>query len=177
MNSSTTRRTLAGLAFAAAAALVAASPAVADVNRSTGDLMTYGAAIPADADARVTSVETAEGRTIVDLHVWGLAPNTKYGAHAHVNPCSPADPAAAGGHFQFVKGGASDPLFANPRNEIWLDLTTNSAGNGHAKAVVNWQFTPGDRAKSVIIHERHTHHGPDNAGTAGARLACLDMAF
>ncbi len=126
------------------------------------------------------SVATSDARTIVTLHVRRLRPNTEYGAHAHVNRCSPDDPEAAGPHFQHVVDPvkpSTNPAYANPQNEIWLDLTTNPAGNGPAKAVVNWQFTPERRAKSVIIHVEHTHTGPNDAGIAGARLACLEMSF
>lgn len=28
---------------------------------------------------------------------------------------------------------------------------------------------------SVVIHAEHTHTGPSDSGTAGARLACLDV--
>ncbi len=180
MNPRTARRKFAGLAAAAAAGLVAASPAVADVHQSDSALIRYGTALPAGATARVTSVETADGKTIVTLHLDGAAPNTEYGAHAHVNSCSSTDSTAAGPHFQHVVDPvtpSTNPAYANPQNEIWLDLTTNPAGNAVARSVVNWQFSPERRAKSVIIHVEHTHTGPKDSGMAGARLACLDMAF
>jgi Cu-Zn family superoxide dismutase len=68
-------------------------------------------------------------------------------------------------------------VFANPQNEIWLDLTTDAAGNGHAKAVVDRPFPPGRRPGSVIIHERHTSTGAGVAGVAGQRVACLTVTF
>jgi Cu-Zn family superoxide dismutase len=163
---------LAGLALAAPA-LAGSGAHVAD------DLTSYAAAVPQDARAKVHSVETGDGRTIVTLHVKGMKPSTAYGAHAHTNPCG-AVGAAAGPHFQHVVDRVSpsvDPVYANPQNEIWLDLTTDAAGNGHAKAVVDWQFAPDRRAKSVIIHERHTSTGAGVAGTAGARVACLTVPF
>jgi Cu-Zn family superoxide dismutase len=134
--------------------------------------------VPEDARARVHSVETGDGRTIVTLHVKGLRPFTEYGAHAHVNPCGSTG-AAAGPHFQHIVDPvppSTDPTYANPDNEIWLDLTTNASGNGHAKAV-DWQFSSQRRAESVIIHEEHTATGLANAGVAGARLACLSVPF
>ena len=87
-------------------------------------------------------------------------------------------PVGRWGHFQKEVGGATDPAYANPTNEIWLDFTTDEFGNAVAQTVVPWQFDTDRRAQSVVVHQRHTHtgdHGP--AGTAGARLACLTAAF
>lgn len=165
-----------------ATALFAASPAVAgpDRVRASGELVRHDAsAVPEGARARVNAVYTSSGDTIVTLHVWGMAPNTPYGAHAHVNSCG-ADGAAAGPHFQNVLDPvvpSVNPAYANPTNEIWLDLTTNAAGNGVAKTKVPWQFSPTRRAKSVILHVEHTHTGPTDSGVAGARLACLTVDF
>lgn len=175
------------LAAASAAALFAASPAVAgsDQARAEGELTRYPVEgtypVPAGATARVHAVYDTAGDTIITLHVRGLEPNTEYGAHAHVNACHPTDGAAAGPHFQHVlpgeKESPTDPKYANPGNEIWLDFTTNAAGNAVARSTVAWQFAPERRPGSVIIHQRHTHPGPQDAGTAGARLACLTVAF
>ncbi len=174
------------LAVAAAAAtasvLFVTSPAIASADRirAEGELTRYNtSAVPEDARARVQAVYTAAGDSIVTLHVWGMAPNTEYGAHAHVNPCGGTG-AAAGAHFQNVLDPVTpsvDPAYANPTNEIWLDLTTNAAGNGVAQTKVPWQFSPTRRAKSVIIHVEHTHTGPTDSGVAGARLACLTVGF
>jgi Cu-Zn family superoxide dismutase len=165
---------LAGLALAAPA-LAGPGAHVAD------DLTRYGATsplalAPEGASAKVHSVETGSGRTIVTLHVRGMQPLARYGAHAHVSPCG-ATGAAAGPHFQFEQGGLTDPAYANPANEIWLDLTTDAAGNGSAKAVVERPFPPHRRPASVIIHERHTSTGAGVAGTAGQRVACLTVPF
>lgn len=164
-----------------AVALFAASPALAGSEqvRAEGPLTVYSAAVPAGATAQVKAVANSAGDTIVTLHVRGLEPRTAYGAHAHVNACG-LDGAAAGPHFQNVVDPVSpsvDPAYANPVNEIWLDLTTNAAGHGVAHAKVPWQFSPDRRARSVILHEQHTSEAPGSAGTAGPRLACLDVAF
>jgi Cu-Zn family superoxide dismutase len=138
---------------------------------------TYNPAVPVGADARVQAVYTASGQTVVTLHVWGLQPDRHYGAHAHQNPCGPVG-TDAGGHFQHIIGGATDPAFANPDNEIWLDLSTDADGNGSAQTVVHWQFTAERRAGSVVIHDRHTTHGvAGSAGTAGPRPGCLTVGF
>ena len=168
-------------ACVAAIGIFAASPALAGADHGGGDgpLVRYSEAVPANATAKVTAVYNAAGRSTIQLHVKGLKPNTQYGAHAHVKPCGLTG-ADAGPHFQHMVDPATpstNPIYANPRNEIWLDLTTNSAGNGVAKATVPWQFSPDRRAQSVVIHERHTSTGPTDSGVAGARLACLTVDF
>ena len=35
-----------------------------------------------------------------------------------------------------------NPSYANPGNEVWLDLVTNADGNGRAQTVVDWPFRP-----------------------------------
>jgi superoxide dismutase, Cu-Zn family len=143
----------------------------------TDGAYTYNAAVPAGARARVQAVYTGSGQTVVTLHVWGLLPDRHYGAHAHQNACGPLA-TDAGAHYQHVVGGATDPAFANPDNEIWLDLATDADGNGSAQTVVRWQFAADRRAGSVVIHDRHTTHGvPGSAGTAGPRHGCLSVGF
>ncbi len=185
MSRTSVRTTVVSAGLIGLAATAIAAPALAGSGAHVaGDLTRYSTGVPQDARAKVSSVETGDGRTIVTLHVKGLQPFTEYGAHAHTKPCG--DPAtdpkglSAGPHFQKVVDPVTpsvNPAYANPRNEIWLDLTTNAAGNGHAKAVVDWQFSSERRAKSVIIHVQHTATEPGNAGVAGARLACLTVPF
>jgi superoxide dismutase, Cu-Zn family len=164
-----------------AAGLFVASPAIAgaDQVRSQGPLTSYSAAIPTGSTARVQAVYNSAGDTIVTLHVWGLAPNTAYGAHAHQNPCGLVG-AAAGPHFQHVMDPvvpSTNPAYANPSNEIWLDFKTDEDGNASAQTKVAWQFAPDRRPHSVIIHAEQTHTGDTDSGTAGARLACLTVGF
>ena len=169
---------------ATVAAVLAAMPvtsasAAATRIRAEAPLTAYSASIPAGATARVQAVATGSGRTVVTLHVWGLVPHNAYGAHAHVNACG-ATGAAAGPHYQDRRapaGHLADIAFANPDNEIWLDLTTDADGNGAAQTVVDWQFRA-DGANSVVVHAQPTAAGPDgSAGTAGSRLACLSVDF
>lgn len=165
----------------AAVGIFAASPALAGAEHggSGGPLVSYSSAVPEGASAKVTAVYDSAGRSTIRLYVRGLEPNTEYGAHAHVLPCGLTG-ADAGPHFQHAIDPVQpsvDPMFANPHNEIWLDLTTNSAGNGVARTTVDWQFSPDRRPQSVVIHERHTSTAPGNAGVAGARLACLTVDF
>jgi Cu-Zn family superoxide dismutase len=193
MHRSTAATAAASTGLAAAAALVLAAPALAgaDVVRARAEVTRYLhdpaplADVPGGATARVHSVARPNGTTVVTLHVSGFAPSAQYGAHAHVRPCGdPAvDPAglAAGGHYQHVPATEAmpptHPQIANPRNEVWLDLTTNPAGQGHAKAVVDWQFRPAEHGRSVILHEKHTSTVDGSHGVAGKRVACIDVDF
>ncbi|WP_028920966.1 superoxide dismutase family protein [Pseudonocardia acaciae] len=119
-----------------------------------------------------------DGSTTVTLNVRGLVPNRAYGAHAHAMPCGPKGD-DAGPHFQHetdpVKPSV-DPNYANPRNEIWLDFTTDAQGNATAATTVPWVFSNA-RAASVVIHADSTQTGPGKAGTAGARAGCLSVGF
>lgn len=119
------------------------------------------------------------GRTHVQLQVWGLAPDTEHGAHADTDACG-ATRSAAGPHVQNRVDPVSpstDSAYANPTNEIWLDLTTNAAGHGVATTTVPWPFDSTRRAGSVIIHVEHTDTGRLDSGVAGARLGCLTVPF
>jgi Cu-Zn family superoxide dismutase len=163
------------------AAVFAASPALAgaDRARAEGPWTTYSSDVPAGATGKVTAVYNAAGRTVIMLHVKGLKPNTEYGAHAHVNACGVTG-AAAGPHWQRVPDPVTpsvNPTYANPRNEIWLDLTTDEDGNGVAQSKQDWQFPPDWRPHSVVLHAQHTSTGMGTAGTAGARLGCLTVDF
>lgn len=169
------------VAAIAAVGLFLSSPAIAGADRVRieGPLVRYSDAIPAGATARVQAVYDASGNTVVTLHVRGLSPNTDYGAHAHVNPCGLSG-ADAGPHFQNSQDPAIpsvNPAYANPDNEIWLDLVTDDEGNGVAQTRVSWQFNADRRPSSVILHVEHTHTGPNDSGVAGARLACLSVDF
>ncbi len=169
-------------AIVSAIGLFAASPAIAGAERARaeGTLVRYDTAVvPENARARVQAVYNAAGDSIITLHVWGMKPHTEYGAHAHVNACGPTG-LDAGPHFQNVIDPvqpSTNPSYANPTNEIWLDLITGGSGNGVAQAKVPWQFSPERRAHSVVIHAEHTHTGQTDSGTAGARLACLTVGF
>ena len=170
-----------------AVALTPANAAPAPI-RVTGDAtvggaggaFTYDAAqLPEGARITVKVTYPSNGTTIVRLHVKNAAPDREYGAHAHVAACGAAG-AAAGGHFQFVPfpagSSSTDPAYANPDNEVWLDLATDADGNGTAQSVVDWQ--PGTRRPmSVVVHAAHTNTASGSAGTAGPRLGCITVPF
>jgi Cu-Zn family superoxide dismutase len=143
----------------------------------SGPLVTYRAdLVPPGARATVTSLPLA-GTTVV-LAVRGLLPNRHYGAHAHAAACGSAA-ADAGPHYQHVPDPvrpSTDPAYANPANELWLDFATDGRGAAVVSARVDWRFGA-RRPHSVVVHETHTHTEPGAAGTAGARLACMTVPF
>ncbi len=135
-----------------------------------------GATIEVESDSR-------GGSTEIRLDVDGLLPNRGYAAHAHTNACGPTGD-AAGPHFQNQVDPAAapgkpstDPAYANSRNEIWLDLRTDGDGDGESRVEVPFAFA-GRAPASVVVHEAETTGtAPGQAGTAGARLACLTVPF
>ncbi|WP_459642125.1 superoxide dismutase [Kineococcus sp. NUM-3379] len=174
------------LALPAAAAPAAAAPAgergtlvlhavAAFDPAGTAGAYTYDPAlVPAGARAAVVSVSGRE-RTRTLLAVHGLVPDRAYGVHLHVNPCGAA-PADAGPHYQQVPDPVKpsvDPAYANPENEVWLDVHTDAAGNAVVRSLNPWRYRAAPA--SLVIHTEHTHTEPGKAGTAGARLACLTL--
>jgi Cu-Zn family superoxide dismutase len=134
--------------------------------------------VPTGAATAVAYLPTPDGHSRVELRVQGLVPNRQYGAHVHTNRCGPKGE-DAGPHYQHVVDPvtpSTNPKYANPRNEVWLDFTTDAQGNASSKSVLDWKFT--DRhPQSVVIHNEHTHTGHGQAGQAGARLACINVDF
>ncbi|MCA1671834.1 MAG: superoxide dismutase family protein, partial [Actinobacteria bacterium] len=132
--------------------------------------------------ARLTVTLTpSDGATMGKLDVSGLLPNRGYAVHLHANPCGSTG-AAAGPHFQHQVDPvatpdkpSTDPKYANPDNEVWLDVQTDAKGSGTSTAKVPFAFT--DRAPaSVVVHEAmKTATQPGEAGTAGDRVACLTL--
>jgi Cu-Zn family superoxide dismutase len=134
--------------------------------------------VPVGATAAVSITQTGSN-TRVHLTVAGLRPNRGYGAHLHTNPCGTTGE-AAGPHFQHKHDPAAaasrpsvDPSFANPRNEVWLDFTTDGKGRASSTATHPWTF--GTNPRSLIIHAMTTKTARGEAGTAGARVACLTL--
>ncbi|KOS55960.1 superoxide dismutase family protein [Rhodococcus rhodochrous] len=138
-------------------------------------------AVPVGSTVTVESEEEG-GRTTVTLEASGLAPTRDFGVHVHTQPCGP-QPSDAGPHYQndvdpaaTPQSPSTDPAFANPGNEVWLDITTDGNGNAQASTTVDWEFRDGE-ANSVVLHAERTKTGPGEAGMAGARLACIDEDF
>ncbi|BBH67132.1 hypothetical protein ACTI_38170 [Actinoplanes sp. OR16] len=135
-------------------------------------------AVPVGATAEVAVTEAAGGVSVA-VTVSGLVPGRAYGAHLHNNPCT-ADPAGAGPHYQNRVDPAAgpqkpsvDPAYANPENEVWLDFTADATGAGSVTSVQGWRFSSERPPWSFVLHAEGTHTGHGEAGTAGARLACL----
>lgn len=151
-----------------------APPTAADADAVTYDEV----AVPVGSRADVET-DDDDGRTTVTLTVTGLQPNRDFGAHVHTRPCGP-DPSDSGPHYQnqvdpaaTPDSASTDPAYANPQNEVWLDFTTDESGNARATSTVDWEFRD-DEAESVVIHDRHTMTASGEAGMAGDRLACID---
>ena len=75
------------------------------------------------------------------------------------------------GHFP-----STDPKYANPENEVWLDFQTDAKGDATVASTVPFKFRAGE-ANAVVIHANHTATEPGKAGTAGDRLACITASF
>ncbi|WP_234365355.1 superoxide dismutase family protein [Streptomyces sp. RTd22] len=116
--------------------------------------------------------------TFVFLALRGVDPDHHFGIHVHTRSCG-TKPDSSGPHYQNMEDPeqpSTNPKYANPRNEMWLDLTTNSRGDGRAKSLVKWHFRPGE-ARSVVIHEHGTATHMGRAGVAGDRVACINVPF
>jgi hypothetical protein len=144
-----------GAAIASLAMLVALTPnAMAAAVVTRGDFHEfngYGSTITGHA----RMVRTADGRTIVSIHVEGLVAGLTYGSHVHAAACGTG---LADGHYKFDPAGA-----VTPPNEIWPGpFTANDGGIGNADTIA--QGTAGQSAVSVVIH-----------APGGAKIACADL--
>jgi Cu-Zn family superoxide dismutase len=68
-----------------------------------------------------------------------------------------------------------DPAYANPRNEVWLDLTADAAGAAAVTTRLTWTFDEVEPPRSLVLHAEHTRTAAGTAGMAGARVACLTL--
>ena len=171
-----------GLSMPAVTAVVLHGEGVlaAPTPSSTAD--TYNPAL-APIGARVTANMDPSGETTnAQLAVSGMLPNRGYAVHAHTNACGD-NPASAGPHYQnrvdpaaTPQAPSTNPEYANPRNEVWLDVRTDATGAGTARTTVPFVFT--DRGPgSIVVHEaEQTATAPGHAGTAGARIACVTLS-
>ena len=153
------RRIFRGIGLVTAATvlgLAAALPVQADgATVTAGDVHAFATSSDSGIAGRATMVRTAAGTTIVIVQVEGLAANTTYGSHVHLQACANGN---AGGHYRFDPAGP-----AAPPNEIHLDFTTNAAGIGLGRAVVD--AVAGPTAVAVVVH-----------APGGAKIACADLS-
>ncbi|MDX3455768.1 hypothetical protein PV396_28170 [Streptomyces sp. ME02-8801-2C] len=87
--------------------------------------------VPVGARVQVKEELRRDGGTRIELRLRGLVGNRVSGAHVHTKPCGKL-PTDAGPHYQDKAGPTQpsvNPEFANPRNEVWLDLPTNKDGS------------------------------------------------
>ena len=146
--------------------------------------ITYNPSL-APADSAVLASVTPSGygysRTVATLVVAGLQPNRSYAAHAHTNACGRTgedagpyyqnriDPAASS------QAASTNSRYANPRNEIWLDIRTDATGQGTSQTAVPFGFTD-RRPGSIVLHEATaTPTAPGQAGATGAPIACVTL--
>ncbi|GGJ76582.1 hypothetical protein GCM10010123_03240 [Pilimelia anulata] len=125
--------------------------------------------VPDGTSIHLTAASLSTGVTRTTLTVRGLLPNRTYGAHLHAKACT-TDPAASGPHYQHEP--STDPHAANPRNEVWLDVTTDANGTAVTAAENPWELRAAPGA--LVIHADPTNHD-HNPGQAGARVACLPL--
>lgn len=144
--------------------------------------VTYNPAAAPIGAALTARMTPSANSTVAELMVSGLLPNRGYAVHAHTKACG-ATGDAAGPHYQnridpaaTPQAPSTNPKYANPSNEIWLDVRTDAAGSGTSQTTVPFTFT--DRApESIVVHEAMaTATDPGQAGQAGARLACLVLS-
>jgi superoxide dismutase, Cu-Zn family len=150
---------------------------------STSKAITYNPDLaPVGAALTAALIPSSDGSTTAELTVSGLLPNRGYAVHAHTKACG-ATGEAAGPHFQnhgdpaaTPQAPSTNPEYANPRNEIWLNVRTDTAGAGTSRTTVPFVLT--DRVPgSIVVHEAmQTSTGPGEAGQAGARIACLTLS-
>jgi len=153
---------------------------LAEPGSSEGGVTYDPDAAPDGAELAVTVTQDKSSATFL-LEVTGMQPDRGYAVHAHVNPCGDTGD-AAGPHFQNEVDPAAtpdapsvDPAYANPKNEVWLDIMTDADGAGTSEATAPFVFND-EAPASIIVHaEMMTATARGEAGSAGDRLACLDM--
>jgi len=166
--SSRIKTVIAATAIAAAVIGVAGVAVAGGWGRSSGPDYTYGTPNPfADAHAVVHVVETGQGKSHITLKVRGVDADAgrTFGAHVHERPCDAVDALRSGPHYQHA--GPTETL---EEREVWLDVTINKRGNGITHTTRPWSVDQ-SMPRSVVIHALPTAEN----GTAGARLACIDL--
>lgn len=143
------------------------------------DAVTYDRGlVPAGASIAVTERVDRHGNTVVGAAVRGLRPDRTFGVHVHTKPCG-ADPKSSGPHYQNRRDPvrpSTDPAYANPHNEVWLDMHTDDSGDARRATRHHWRFRAG-AARSVALHEHATDTKLGHAGEAGGRAACFTVPF
>jgi superoxide dismutase, Cu-Zn family len=143
------------------------------------EAVTYNPALVPEGASILASIMPAGfgyTETRANLSAAGLLPNHAYVVRAHTQACG-ATAEDAGPPYQnrvdpaaTPQGASTNPQYANPRNELWLDIRTDSDGSASSGASVPFTFT--DRAPaSVVVYDA----APGQAGQLGAPIACLNL--
>lgn len=142
---------------------------------------TYNPAVAPSGARLAVTLTPSQASTTATFDVVGLLPDRGYAVHLHNKACGPTGD-VAGPHFQHridpaatPEQPSTDPEYANPSNEIWLDVRTDAAGSGTASTEVPFVFTDRVPASVVVHEEMKTATEPGNAGKAGARAACFTL--
>ena len=150
------RRTALALVTALGLAAAFAPAAMADATVTRGELQAFAAGTGLAISGHAQMVRTADGKTVVSIHVEGLTPGWTYASHVHAAACATGD---ADGHYRFDPAGS-----ATPPNEIWPGPFTANGG-GIANGFTVAEGTAGSGAVSVVVH-----------APGGAKIACADLA-
>lgn len=142
------------------------------------EAVTYNPAVVPEGASILASIMPAGSgstQTGANLSVAGLLPNRGYVARAHTNACG-ATAEEAGTPYQnridpaARQASSTDPQYANPRNELWLDIRTDGDGSASSGASVPFTFT--DRAPaSIVLYDTQT----TAPGPVGVPVACLNL--
>jgi Cu-Zn family superoxide dismutase len=164
----------------------AQTPNVGTASATTTRAETYNPAL-APLGGHLQAKLTPSGEsTNAEFTVSGLLPNRGYAVQANVNSCG-GFPGAEGPHYQnridpavtpAATGTApsADPEYANPNNEIWLDVRTDATGAGSSRTTVPFVFTDRGPGSIVVGDAMQTGTGPGQAGKGGAPIACLTLS-
>jgi superoxide dismutase, Cu-Zn family len=165
------------VAAAAFAVVAACGAAMSNIAMSSGTWTVYdlGDAGMNPAMGITGTVEVKDTGTGTDfkLTVSGLSGKDRdFGAHLHAGDCAP--PTSGAGHYQHearpADAGATDPMWANDVNEVWLDFKTDAMGAATSQKTSAFKVDL-TRAKAVVVHLNKTGAG----GVAGTKLACIGL--
>lgn len=146
--------------------------------RMQGEARSTPTGTPTSTPSGSPSPQAGQEGTSVMVWLHGAKANHTFGAHVHTKTCG-TKPDDSGPHYQNTKDPkqpSTNPKYANPHNEVWLTLKTDSSGDAHAMTHVNWRFRD-SQARSFVIHEHGTATQKGKAGMAGARVACVKVPF
>jgi hypothetical protein len=155
--------------------VVAASPSLVPAKRvhAQGRLAALASTAPS-VDGTVDAEYDTTGRSTLTLHLSGLEPGETYAAYAYRQPCD-ATKDLRFQQFPDRKQPSSNPLFANPFNEIWFVGKADQHGQATSRVRRSSQFAPTWSPRSVVLEGDPIIRGTSKL--PGPRLACLTVAF